>query len=117
MGANRQVLEWLALVNIAGAFNLGPALVKIAGAFDENGQVLEWLVDADRLSSIGLPAHTQLSEAYKPLRRRRLLPLPLSDVSLGRPTLRGVFDAMSFSDQAGSLVRPHCGDNERAVVR
>ena len=80
MGANRQVLEWLALVKIAGAFNLGPALVKIAGAFDENGQVLEWLVDADGLFSNGLPTHTQLSEAYRPLRRRRLWPLPLSEV-------------------------------------
>ena len=112
MGANRQVLGWPALVKIARAFNLGAALVNIAGAFE-----LDWLVDADELFSNGLPTHTQLSEAYKPLRRRRLLPLPLSEVSLGSPTLRGVFDAMSFSDQAGSLVRPHCGDNKRAVVR
>ena len=80
MGAIRQVLERFAVVKIAGAFKLGPALVKIAGAFDENGQVLEWLVDADGLFSKGLQTHTQLSEAYKHLRRRRLLPLPLSEM-------------------------------------
>ena len=82
--------------------DMGPALVEIAGAFDNNGQaVLGSLVDADGLFSIGLPTHTQLSEAERPLRRRRLLPLPLSEVSLRSPTLRGVFDAGSFSDQAG----------------
>ena len=50
---------------------MGPALVEIAGAFDNNGQaVLGWLVDADRLFSSGLPTHTQLSEAERPLPTR-----------------------------------------------
>ena len=78
-------------------YDLGPALVQIAGAFDNNGQaVFAWLIDADDFDM-----HTQPSEAETPLRRRRLLPLPLAEVSLVSPAMRGVFGALSCSDQAG----------------
>ena len=78
--------------------DMGPALVQIAGAFDNNGQtVFGWLIDADDFDF----THAQFSEAETPLRRRRLMPLPLAEVSLVSPTMRGVFGAMSCSDQAG----------------
>ena len=47
---------------------MGPALVEIARAFDNNGQaVLGWLVDADGLFSSGLPTHTLSCQRQKGL--------------------------------------------------
>ena len=80
---------------------MGPALVQVARTCDDNGKtMLGWFIDADELYYV--PFHTQLLGATKPLRKRRLWSLPLSEVSLRSPTMRGVVDAMSFSDQAGA---------------